>query len=384
MTMSLSSLSPLQRPQTVWSRHVCWPALTSVFLLTSFAASTGKSGQFIAAEQPPHRGDRLRSVDNFRSGFASTQPRVAAVTARTTVSAAASPAIDWSNFSQRIGDPDTVDKKTASLSPLGTDVVDTMESGLDARGTASTGGAGAKPGVYSSIGVFSADDQPESAAVNQAGEPRKTSATAGARPDLIAQMPQEYTALAIKIAVEEGVDPNWVLSIMRAENGDFDPELVSAGGAIGLMQVMPKIGRAFGAADLTDPEQNIRAGTRFLRLLIDKYRNPVLVASAYNAGEPRVDARHSLPLIQETADYVTRVVGYYTGTSSPSSASSTANPTPSAPAPGRPAGRADRARSPMLVFSISGTPVAASRSQEEVAEIPFGVPVKIVKEEVHP
>ncbi|WP_245459627.1 MULTISPECIES: lytic transglycosylase domain-containing protein [unclassified Rhizobium] len=300
------------------------------------------------------------------------------------MSAAASPAIDWSNFSQRIGDPDTVDKKTASLSPLGTDVVDTMESGLDARGTASTGGAGAKPGVYSSIGVFSADDQPESAAVNQAGEPRKTSATAGARPDLIAQMPQEYTALAIKIAVEEGVDPNWVLSIMRAENGDFDPELVSAGGAIGLMQVMPKIGRAFGAADLTDPEQNIRAGTRFLRLLIDKYRNPVLVASAYNAGEPRVDARHSLPLIQETADYVTRVVGYYTGTSSPSSASSTANPTPSAPAPGRPAGRADRARSPMLVFSISGTPVAASRSQEEVAEIPFGVPVKIVKEEVHP
>ncbi|NEH87480.1 lytic transglycosylase domain-containing protein [Rhizobium ruizarguesonis] len=384
MAMDRSLLSLLQTPQTEWSRHVFWPALTSILLLTSFTSSTGKGGQFIVAAQPPQRGDRLRSVDNFRSGFAATQLGSAAVAATTTASAASSPAIDWSNFSQRIGEPDTADKMTASLSPLGTNVVDTMESSLEARGTAPSAGAGAKLGVYSSISVFSADDQPVSAAVNQAGEPRKSSATAGARPDLISQMPQKYTALAIKIAVEEGVDPNWVLSIMRAENGDFDPELVSAAGAIGLMQVMPKIGKAFGAADLTDPEQNIRAGTRFLRVLIDKYRNPVLVASAYNAGEPRVDARHSLPLIQETADYVTRVVGYYTGASSPSSASSTANATPSAPAPGRPTGRADRARSPMLVFSILGTPVAASRPQEEAAEIQFGGPVKITKEEVLP
>jgi len=305
------------------------------------------------------------------------------VAATTTASATSSPAIEWSSFSQRIGEPDTADKMTASLSPLGADVVETMESSVHARGTASSTGAGAKRGLYSSISVFSTDDQPVSAALNQTGEPRKSSATAGARPDLTAHMPREYSALAIKIAVEEGVDPNWVLSIMRAENGDFDPELISAAGAIGLMQVMPKIGKAFGAADLTDPEQNIRAGTRFLRVLIDKYRNPVLVASAYNAGEPRVDARHSLPLIQETADYVTRVVGYYTSASSPSSASGTANATPSAPVPGRPTGRADRARSPMLVFSISSGPVAASRSQEEAAEIQFGGPVKIVKEEVH-
>ena len=379
--MDRSPLSPLQRPQIDSSRHVFWPALTAVLLLTSFTTSTGKGGQFIAAEQPPQRGDRLGSLDSFRSDFALIQPSVVAAAATTTASAAASPAIDWSNFSQRIGGPDTADTMTADLFSLGTNVLETMESSVHARGTASSAGAGAKSGVYSSISVFSADDQPVSAAVNQAGEPRESSAPAGARPDLIAQMPQEYTALAIKIAVEEGVDPNWVLSIMRAENGDFDPELVSAAGAIGLMQVMPKIGRAFGAADLTDPEQNIRAGTRFLRLLIDKYRNPVLVASAYNAGEPRVDARHSLPLIQETADYVTRVVGYYTGASS---ASSTANAAPSAPAPGRPTGRADRARSPMLVFSISGTPVAASRSQEEAAAIPFGGSVKIVKEEVHP
>jgi len=382
--MHRSPLSPLQRPHTEWSRHVFWPALTSVLLLTSFTASTGKGGQFIAAAQPPQQGDRLRSVDNFRSDFASTRPSVAAVAATTTVSAAASPAIDWRNFSQRVGEPDTADKMTASLSPLGTEVVETMKSSVQARGTASSTGAGAKPGVYSSISVFSTDDHPVSAALNQTGEPRKSSATAGARPDLTAHMPREYSALAIKIAVEEGVDPNWVLSIMRAENGDFDPELVSAAGAIGLMQVMPKIGKAFGAADLTDPKQNIRAGTRFLRLLIDKYRNPVLVASAYNAGEPRVDARHSLPLIQETADYVTRVVGYYTGASSPSLGSRPANATPSAPAPGRPAGRADRARSPMLVFSISGTPMPASRSQKEAAEIPFGGPVTIVKEEVHP
>jgi len=235
--------------------------------------------------------------------------------------------------------------------------------------------------VLSPMSVFSFD----SGAALPLSDPRNDADTALMQPrtDLRSGIPDGYTKLALTIAAEEGVDPNWVLSIMRAENAGFDPQLVSSTGAIGLMQVIPKIGEAFGAHDLTDPEQNIRAGTRFLRVLIDRYRNPVLIASAYNAGEPRIDAHRPLPLIRETADYVMRVVGYYTG-----AAESAPNPQvgrPSRPDPSPP-GRirpADRARSPMLVFS-SADPHAPETGLHQVEEAnQFGSPLKIIKEEVH-
>jgi soluble lytic murein transglycosylase-like protein len=132
------------------------------------------------------------------------------------------------------------------------------------------------------------------------------------RPDLLAGMPDDVARLIVQAAGEEGVDPNLMLSIARAENGAFDPAAISGAGAIGIMQMLPETGAAYGASDLTDPAQNVRSSAKFLKVLVDKYTNPVLVAAAYNAGEPKVDARTSLPLIRETADYVTRVVGLYT------------------------------------------------------------------------
>jgi hypothetical protein len=191
--------------------------------------------------------------------------------------------------------------------------------------------------------------------------------------------------LVTTISAEEGVDPNLMLSIMRVENAGFDPQAVSSAGAIGLMQVMPKVGEAFGAGDLTEPSQNVRAGARFLRVLVDKYRNPVLIASAYNAGEPRVDVRRSLPLIQETADYVTRVVGLYTNTSSTDEVFTIgrgASAAPTAKKAGGRSGRAERAKSPMLVFSIGSTGDASGRVEQESGQVPVSGPVKIKKEEV--
>ncbi len=102
-----------------------------------------------------------------------------------------------------------------------------------------------------------------------------------------------------------------MLAILKAENAAFDPGAVSPAGAIGLMQVMPAIGAHYGASDLTDPDQNIRVAARFLADLFAKYGNPVVVIGAYNAGEPRIDARSGLPVIPETVDYVSRVTSYY-------------------------------------------------------------------------
>ncbi|WP_292453372.1 transglycosylase SLT domain-containing protein [Mesorhizobium sp.] len=205
-----------------------------------------------------------------------------------------------------------------------------------------------------------------------------------ARPDLLSGVPGEYAKLVTTIAAEEGVDPNLMLSIMRVENAGFDPQALSPAGAIGLMQVMPKVGDAFGAIDLTDPAQNIRAGARFLRELVHKYKNPVLIASAYNAGEPRVDARRSLPLIRETADYVTRVVGLYMNMNSTGEVFMFGRSVGAAPAARKEDGRsgqAERAKSSMLVFSIGNTSEASGRVEQESRQAPVGGPVKIKKEE---
>ncbi|MFA1676878.1 lytic transglycosylase domain-containing protein [Rhizobium mongolense] len=245
--------------------------------------------------------------------------------------------------------------------------------------------------VWSSIEVFSfgAIHGDEAAAV--VGEPATGAVLAGAgelkrpRPDLLVGVPPEYVDLVAKVSSEEGVDPNLMLSIMRVENAGFDPEIVSPAGAIGLMQVMPKVGEAFGAVDLTDPEQNVRAGARFLRVLVEKYKNPVLIASAYNAGEPKVDVRRSLPLIEETADYVTRVVGLYTNTSTTDEVfqiGQSAGVAPATKRAGARSGRAERAKSPMLVFSVGSTADATGRVEQESGQVHVGGPVKIKKEEV--
>jgi soluble lytic murein transglycosylase-like protein len=189
------------------------------------------------------------------------------------------------------------------------------------------------------------------------------------RADLLDGVPEAYAQIAEDIARQEGVDVNLMLSIMHAENAGFDPVAVSPAGAIGLMQVMPATGQAFGAHDLTDPAQNIRAGARFLKVLVEKYRNPVLIASAYHAGEPQVDVRTSLPLIRETADYVTKVVGLYTNSYTPASLAGAprngkvfASAGKSATVPlKRKTGKMTRVSSSMLIYSASEVRSVMSR-----------------------
>lgn len=180
-----------------------------------------------------------------------------------------------------------------------------------------------------------------------------------ARPDLLEGLPGAYATLVEQVAHEEQVDVNLMLSITHVENSSFDPAAISPAGAVGLMQVTPAVGRAFGAKNLTNPEQNIRAAGRFLRTLSDKYRNPVLIASAYNAGEPRVDDRRSLPMIPETADYVTKVIGFYTKSrfqtrsrSGQEATASTRRRPGVKPAPNSQRTFGSRITSPVLVYSI--------------------------------
>ncbi|MBY5766659.1 lytic transglycosylase domain-containing protein [Rhizobium leguminosarum] len=356
----------------------------STILLTGFASNPGDNDLRSYPGLPAQAGGP-GGVMSHKSGRVTASIIPTAALNVTVATKPPPPTIDWVSFSHRFDVPkDEHPSATNALLLETVEELDDSRAGLPGE-AAGSANARRERTVHSPIDVFSFEQTPSPHIVDPLSALKADAEPASIqpRPELLSGIPEEYAKLALAIALAEEVDPNWVLSIMRAENAAYDPRLLSPAGAVGLMQLMPRIGAAFGANDLTDPEQNIRAGTRFLRVLIDKYRNPVLVASAYNAGEPRVDLRHSLPLIQETADYVTRVVGFYTGTSAASPAPHIGSSSDLEVASIGRTGSAQRAKSQMLVFSVEDPLPQQRRSHQQERLVEIGDPVKIVKEEVH-
>jgi soluble lytic murein transglycosylase-like protein len=102
-----------------------------------------------------------------------------------------------------------------------------------------------------------------------------------------------------------------IAAIIRAESS-FDPKAVSWAGARGLMQLMPKTASLVGCVDSFDPEQNIMGGTKYLRMMLNRFNgNVILAVSAYNAGPERVARVMAVPEISETKNYVKTVLRNY-------------------------------------------------------------------------
>lgn len=107
-----------------------------------------------------------------------------------------------------------------------------------------------------------------------------------------------------------GLPVNFLRSVIKAESG-FRTDAVSPKGAIGLMQLMPDTARMLGA-DPTDPAQNLEAGARYLRELLQKYDHGAWHAlAAYNAGPGAVDRHKGIPPYRETREYIRRVMDLY-------------------------------------------------------------------------
>lgn len=121
-----------------------------------------------------------------------------------------------------------------------------------------------------------------------------------------------YDDIIEEAAAAYGVDEHLIRSIMQAESA-FDPFAISRAGALGLMQLMPSIAQEFGVTNPFDPRQNIMAGTRLLRDLLDMYRGNVkLAVASYNAGPTAVRKYgQRVPPFKETQNYVKRVTGLY-------------------------------------------------------------------------
>jgi len=107
------------------------------------------------------------------------------------------------------------------------------------------------------------------------------------------------------------VDPALVRAVIETESG-WNPAAKSRKGAIGLMQMMPTTAQRFGVNDAWSPQQNVDAGVRYLKVLLQRYDgNLDLALAAYNAGEGAVDRAHGIPAFRETRDYVQKVQNAY-------------------------------------------------------------------------
>jgi soluble lytic murein transglycosylase-like protein len=122
----------------------------------------------------------------------------------------------------------------------------------------------------------------------------------------IAPPPATPLELADAAADRYGLPRELVRSVMAAESG-FQPRAISPKGAIGLMQLMPDTAQLLGA-DPHDPAQNVDAGTRYLRDLLEKYNYGLRHAlAAYNAGPGAVDKYNGVPPYRETINYIGRI-----------------------------------------------------------------------------
>ena len=122
----------------------------------------------------------------------------------------------------------------------------------------------------------------------------------------------KYAAI-IKQAANTYTIPEKLIAAVMKQESNFNPTVVSQAGAQGLMQLMPKTAQYLGVSNAFDPEQNIMAGAKYLRQMLDKFDNdPTLALAAYNAGPSRVTKYGGIPPFKETQNYVKNVMNYFT------------------------------------------------------------------------
>lgn len=110
--------------------------------------------------------------------------------------------------------------------------------------------------------------------------------------------PRKYNEITTKYAEEYNIDNNLILAVIKSES-NFNPNVISHKGAIGLMQLMEETATEVAKKEgikieeekngLLDPETNINIGTKYLSILIEKYNSIELALIAYNAGIGNVD-----------------------------------------------------------------------------------------------
>jgi soluble lytic murein transglycosylase-like protein len=140
--------------------------------------------------------------------------------------------------------------------------------------------------------------------------PGETSFTGHSRPGM--EIGRDGVEKIVREAADRHrVDPALVRAVIETES-NWNPRAYSRKGAGGLMQLIPTTAQQYGAYDVFNPQQNIDAGVKHLKRLLERYNgNLDLALAAYNAGEGAVDRAHGIPAYRETQNYVQRVQNAY-------------------------------------------------------------------------
>jgi len=148
--------------------------------------------------------------------------------------------------------------------------------------------------VVSGVGI-APEATPEAAPTQQAPQRAPTSERRQYSKDEVLQ--------ALYDASERhGLDPKMAVTIAGIES-NYNPYAVSSAGAQGLMQLMPGTAKELGVTDPFDLQQNADGGVRYLRQMLDKYKDPVLASMAFNAGPGNID-KYGIDIpFKETQNY---------------------------------------------------------------------------------
>jgi soluble lytic murein transglycosylase len=135
--------------------------------------------------------------------------------------------------------------------------------------------------------------------------------TASRPPQNASRLTRAYDPAIQRASRQHGVSAALVKAIIAAESG-FDPGAVSRKGAQGLMQLMPGTADAMRVDDPFNPEENIFGGTRYLSLMLSRFKNDKRLAlAAYNAGPEKVEDHRGVPPFAETKSFIDKVLQYY-------------------------------------------------------------------------
>ena len=122
---------------------------------------------------------------------------------------------------------------------------------------------------------------------------------------------EEYEGIITQATRRFNVDPSLVKAVIKAES-NFDQRAVSRKGAQGLMQLMPPTADAMEVSNPFNPEENIFGGTRYLSLLLKRFRqDKTLAIAAYNAGPEAVETHGGVPPFPETESFVAKVLDFH-------------------------------------------------------------------------
>ena len=129
----------------------------------------------------------------------------------------------------------------------------------------------------------------------------------------------KYADVIAEAADRNVLDRALLAAVAKVES-NFNPYAVSPKGACGILQLMPGTAKRFGVKNVFDVAQNVDAGARYLRWLLDRFHGRVdLALAGYNAGEGAVARHNGIPPYAETEWYVIKVLDRATRSGQPPS-----------------------------------------------------------------